>query len=516
MVPGPTSRPRVSPALAAALTFLAAACVLVLEIAAARLLAPYVGVSLTTYTAIIGVILAGIALGAWLGGRAADRTAPERLVGPTFALGGLAAIAAVPVVGTLGEGLTGGGVGASLVLATAGFVAPATILSAVGPMLVRATIRDLASSGRVVGRLSAIGTAGAITGTFLTGFVLLGAMPTRLIVVGTGGILVVAGLLVAWWLRGSRAAITTLLVAAVGSITIAAAAPSPCERESAYYCIAVRAEPGDPTRRTLILDNLRHAFVDIDDPTAVTFAYVRWFAAATADLVAGASGVAGATAADLAPGASGVAGSRLDAVHLGGGGFAFPRYLRAVVADSRHIVLELDPVVLDVARRELGFVPDPAIDVRLGDARGTLRGVPDDSADLVVGDAFGGLSVPWHLTTREFIAEIDRVLRPDGRYVANLIDGPELRLVRAEVATLLERFDHIAVATWRDALHGASGGNVVVVASHVPFDLAALRTRVVAGDPGATVIGGTDVAAFASGAPVLRDDFAPADQLLGR
>lgn len=58
--------------LAAALTFLAAASVLILEIAAGRLLAPYVGVSLTTYTGIIGAILAGIALGAWLGGQAAE------------------------------------------------------------------------------------------------------------------------------------------------------------------------------------------------------------------------------------------------------------------------------------------------------------------------------------------------------------------------------------------------------------------------------------------------------------
>ena len=75
--------------LAASLTFLAAGSVLVLEIAAGRLLAPYVGVSLTTYTGIIGAILAGIALGAWLGGRAADAYGPEPLIGPTLALGGL-------------------------------------------------------------------------------------------------------------------------------------------------------------------------------------------------------------------------------------------------------------------------------------------------------------------------------------------------------------------------------------------------------------------------------------------
>jgi hypothetical protein len=95
--------------LAAALTFIAAASVLVLEIAAGRLLAPYVGVTLTTYTGIIGAILAGIALGAWIGGRAADIVGPLPLLGPAFILGGISAIAAVPIVGAVGNAGLGRG-----------------------------------------------------------------------------------------------------------------------------------------------------------------------------------------------------------------------------------------------------------------------------------------------------------------------------------------------------------------------------------------------------------------------
>ena len=63
---------------------------------------------------------------------------------------------------------------------------PAAILSATAPMLVRGTLTDLATSGSIVGRLSAIGTVGAITGTFLTGFVLLGLFPTRVLIVAVG------------------------------------------------------------------------------------------------------------------------------------------------------------------------------------------------------------------------------------------------------------------------------------------------------------------------------------------
>ena len=62
--------------LALTLVFTTTAAVLVLEILAGRLLSPYLGLSLDVFTGIIGTLLAGIATGAWLGGRAADRTDP--------------------------------------------------------------------------------------------------------------------------------------------------------------------------------------------------------------------------------------------------------------------------------------------------------------------------------------------------------------------------------------------------------------------------------------------------------
>jgi hypothetical protein len=118
--------PPLPPLVAALLTFIATASVLVLEIAAGRLLAPFVGVSLTTYTGIIGAILAGIALGAWVGGRAADAFGPLPLLGPAFVLGGLSAIASVPIVGVVGGVGLGEGLVAIIVLATTAFVLPAT------------------------------------------------------------------------------------------------------------------------------------------------------------------------------------------------------------------------------------------------------------------------------------------------------------------------------------------------------------------------------------------------------
>jgi spermidine synthase len=164
-------------------------------------------------------------------------------------------------------------------------------------------------------------------------------------------------------------------------------------------------------------------------------------------------------------------------------------------------VLEVDRKLVDLDRRELGLRTSDALRVRIGDARQTLRDVPDDSADLVVGDAFGGLSVPWHLATRELVEDVRRVLRPGGLYTLNLIDHGPLGFARAETATLLAVFEHVAVIDDADP-----GGNVVLAASDRPLDDVALGF----GAGGELV----DAERFAGDARVLTDDRAPADQLL--
>jgi hypothetical protein len=478
----------VSPALAAALVFLASGAVLVLEILGVRLLAPYVGLTLETYTAIIGVVLAGIAGGAAVGGRAADRTEPRRLLAALIVAGGLLALAAVPLVRWLGEATAGGGDAAALAVAFVALLPPAAVLSAVTPVMVKLQLADLAASGSVVGRLSAWATAGALTGTFGTGFVLVPLVPTQATVLAVGATLCAAGVATGLRLGAlSRGAAVWLAAALPALGLLSAAAGSRCDAETVYYCAQVVDDPLRDRGRLLVLDDLRHAYVDLDDPRHLEFAYVRWI---------------GAAMDAMAP-----RGGALDAVFVGGGGFTLPRYLAATRPGSRSRVLELDAQLVDLARERLGLRTGPSLRVRVGDARVTLRGEPARSADLVVGDAFGGRAVPWHLTTREFVAAVRRVLRPGGLYAINLIDHGPLGLARAEAATLLEAFADVALVA-RPAADGTPrGGNLVLLASDGA--LPALRPAA-----GGRAWGRSDVASFARGASVLRDDDAPADQLL--
>ena len=145
------------------LVFFASASVLVLEILAGRMMAPYVGVTLESFTGIIGTVLAGIAIGSWLGGRLADRYPPRRILPIVLISGGILALLTYPIVTLVGPSSSASPVDI-VVLAAVSFFAPAAVLSAVTPTVTKIRLHTLAETGSVVGRLSAIATAGAIFG----------------------------------------------------------------------------------------------------------------------------------------------------------------------------------------------------------------------------------------------------------------------------------------------------------------------------------------------------------------
>ncbi|MTD14911.1 spermidine synthase [Nakamurella sp. YIM 132087] len=494
------------PFTAGLLVFFTSAAVLVMEILAARLLAPYVGDTLATYTGIIGMILAAIAAGTWLGGRMADRVDPSRVLGPVLLVGGALSLLIVPIVRLVGQLPLGTGPVAVLILVGLAFFLPAAVLSAVPPTVVKLQLADLATTGSTVGRISALGTAGAIVGTFLTGFLLVATWPTTPIMIGVAVALLLSGLAVEMAQRRARKApfpaalsavvIGVTAVGAAGSSAIGGAL-NPCQEESAYFCARVIPNlAGCPDGLTLYLDTLRHSCVHPEDPSRLDFSYTQLFA----DVIT-------ATAPDGAP---------LDAVHVGGGGFSVPRYLEVTHPGSTSRVLELDPALVEIAERQLGLTLSDDLTVTTGDARIGIRGIGDDTADIVLGDAFGGLSVPWHLSTVEWTREIDRVLRPDGVFVLNVIDYPPFGFARAEAATLQQVFEHVALLAPPGRAQGESGGNMVLVASHAPIDaegiLAANRDR----DDTDVLTTGTDLETFIDGAGPLTDDYAPVDQLIAQ
>ena len=486
------------PALAAAaLVFLSSAAVLVLEILAARMLAPYVGDTLETYTAIIGVILGGIALGSWLGGKAADAREPKGLIGPLLIAGGALAFASIPLIDGLGAGLRGAGPATTTILTVTAFFAPAAVLSAVTPVVIKVQLASLDQTGRVVGRLSALSTTGAIVGTFATGFLLVAAFPTRPVIRVTALLLILLGVATALALRRGRGVSAGGAVAVLAASAFSFAAAHPCEYESAYYCAYVEVDEDRDSGRALWLDTLRHSYVDLDDPSHLEFTYTAWFGDAIT--------------------AHAPEGRALTTLHVGGAGFTMPRYLRSEHPGSTSTVLELDPLLVDIAKQELGLELDDDIEVVTGDARNSIEQLPDDVYELVIGDAFGGVAVPWHLTTREFTEQVARTMTDDGLYVMNVVDYGPRRFLRAEIATLDVVFDHVAVIGRNggfDEDPGDAAGNFVVLASNAPLPVVEVVAANRARGADDVVLDGGELEAFVGGAQVLTDDHAPVDQLL--
>ena len=85
------------------LAFTSSLCIMTIELVSSRLVALHVGSSLTVWTSVIGIILAGICLGNVLGGRLADYLDPRRAVGPLFALGSLLTLGSLWVNSIIGN-----------------------------------------------------------------------------------------------------------------------------------------------------------------------------------------------------------------------------------------------------------------------------------------------------------------------------------------------------------------------------------------------------------------------------
>lgn len=482
------------PRVAAVLVFGSSAAVLVVEIVALRLLAPYLGLTLETSTMVIGIALTAIALGSWLGGRIADQVDPRRLIGPSLGVSGAVVALTPAVLRSTAEWAPA----MLLLIAAATILVPGALLAAVTPIVTKLRLTSLAETGTVVGRLSGVGTAGAIVGTVLTGFVLVSRLPVSGILIGLGTVLVIGSALVEWRRRGwSSAPALTLVVVAGGLATMVA--PGGCDTETKYHCAQVVADPHRSSGRTLVLDGVRHSYVDIDDPTFLKFAYVRAIAAVVD--------------------AAFPEGEPLAAHHLGGGGLTLPRYLAATRPGTRSLVSEIDGGLVRINRDQLGLGPAAGIDVRVEDGRLGLRRLDAGSRDLVVGDAFGGVSVPWHLTTLEAMTDIRRVLNADGLYVANLIDHGRMAFARAEAATLSETFEHVALIgepadIGLDPTATSEGGNLVVLAADRPMNLHAIQKALDARQTGWKIATGDDLTSWTGDAQVLTDDYAPVDQLL--
>jgi spermidine synthase len=193
----------------------------------------------------------------------------------------------------------------------------------------------------------------------------------------------------------------------------------------------------------LLVDRIRQSYVDLDDPGYLDFEYMQSFAEVF----------------DALP------GDRLAVTHIGGGACTLARYVAVTRPGSPQIVLEPDAALTALVRARLPFPRQARIRVRATDGRSGIAAMSPGCADVVVLDAFAGGRVPSDLTSREFFADVARVLRSDGVLLVNIADGPPTAFSRRMVATVCEQLPEVLLIADPGVVKGRRFGNIVIAAS---------------------------------------------------
>ena len=145
------------------------------------------------------------------------------------------------------------------------------------------------------------------------------------------------------------------------------------------------------------------------------------------------------------------------------------RYLAWRYPAARQAVVELDAALTRLVREWLDLPRAPLLRIRAGEAREVTESLHESSREVILRDVFAGEQTPGHMRTVEFARHVDRVLTPDGIYLMNVGDTRNLKGTRAELAALLEVFEHVGAVADPAMLKGRRYGNVVLAASHAPL-----------------------------------------------
>jgi predicted membrane-bound spermidine synthase len=445
---------RVTHVLLAVICFFAGAAVMVIEISANRLLAPHFGNSLYTWTALIGVVLVALSVGAWVGGALADKIGRFDLLG--WLLSGAAVLAMlIPALNAMfapslsKAGLVSGPVFISIFL----FALPAMLLGAVSPASVRfySMVNQDTQVGHAAGTISMLGSLGSFVGTFLSGFFLLSAFGVTNIILGTGALLLMLAVLAFWMARKSLkshgiAATAALLASALSMNAEAAADPGVIHRANSFYHQIEVTSVGSGTHeeRYLRLDSTTEGGIRVRDG-ALVLEYQRFWRLAELN-----------------------EGLKLRrALFIGAGAFGMPNELSRMHPDARVDVAEIDPAVIQVGRDYFKLGEHPSVHAHAADARRFLA-KSEGRYDLIFGDAYNGVRhIPAHLVTQEFFQEVRSKLSRNGVFLMNIItavEGDKAELLSHVLATVRSVFPTVEVFSARSA--GSEPDNMILLAAN--------------------------------------------------
>lgn len=413
------------------LSFWAGAGIMMLEIVAGRLLARSFGNSLYTWTTIIGVVLGSLSIGGYLGGYLGQHFNPRKML--TFFLFFVSLttllIPLSHVLLPLNPLFWNFSWPVQILIHSLIVFGPTSIaFGALSPLLVRMIPAEAKGEiqGKKIGKIYAMNAIGGVLGVLITGYYTIAHWGSNLTLMF---IMLVSALCFLWmakskWLAIPYVGFSILLI-------LSAVAPrSPwdflaiqlavktyhtpdviLEKESHYNYIRVHnPDPERPYIRDLILDKMVHNRKDMNQPLKLLGIYEHFFDA----------GIHFACQ-DTGP---------KNIFVIGGGGYTFCHFLEVEYPQCNIEVAEIDPEVTKTAHTALGLPTNTRLSIYHQDGRNRVEdlvkqiknGKQEGYYDCVINDSFSDYTVPFHLTTKEFIEKIYTILSPRGIYMSNMID----------------------------------------------------------------------------------------------
>jgi spermidine synthase len=500
------------------IVFIGGAVLMALEIVGSRVLAPHFGNSIFVWGSLISVVLAALSAGYYWGGRLADRN-------PSFAR--FLLLLLIPGVmililpwlypsvnlriATIDFGVRLN----PLLASTIYFLIPGIFLGAVSPYAIRLAATTVSTVGSTAGTLYALSTCGSIFGTLFTAFYLIPALGVSNIIHALGLTLILLALGM-WPLarlarkRAERRAPAAAKAAVALALTAIFLAPAEAvqagvktlyEKDSFYHRIRVEE---DEEARYMYFDHTLQSAMTLKDPTGLRLIYSRYASLGLA----------------FRPDAK-------KALIIGLGGGSIPKKYQKELPALEIDVAEIDPAVVEVAKKYFGLQEGNNLRVHTQDGRQFLART-NQRYDLILGDAYLRDSIPFHLTTREFFQIADQKLTANGVVAINIIGavtGQSGRITRSVVKTLRGIFPQVYIFAARraDNVSLDTVQNVIVVATKVAerLDIREITRRAAAlgrdlfpnplTDIGVSYF---DAKLTDQDVPVLTDDYAPTDNLL--
>lgn len=420
--------------------FLCGAIVMVYEIVGSRVVAPHFGTSIYVWTSLIGIILASLSTGYWLGGRLADKKPQYSSLAWVILLAAVLIGLTTLIKENILEFLLyifDGMIMRTLFAAILLFAPASILLGMVSPYAVRLKLNSINTSGATVGKLYAISTVGSIIGTFLAGFFLIPFAGTTNILYLIAGVLALTSLsLHLHAFKFSR--ILPAIIVLLGSASLAYASNN---KESDIINVDTRYNhvqifdmdywiTGEPIKVMKINDEYSSAMFPDND--SLVYEYTWYYQLAE----------------HFKP-------DFKTTLMIGGAAYSYPKYYLQKYPEATIDVVEIDPDLTRLAKEYFRLKDDARMRIFHEDGR-TYLNKCEEKYDVILGDAYKSLlAIPFQLTTVEAIQKKYDMLNENGVVIENLIasiDGPAGAFMKSEFATFKEVFPQVFLFACHDPL----------------------------------------------------------------